>query len=561
LPHQHETYEYHCRLEPFGVFLRRERQAILFIGCAFAALMIAGVFLIDPAFFYPRLQTDPLNYWLKAKQLVEHGNTAARWSVNLPPFPYAAMPGILRAPALLVSPEFDTQLRVIQLLNVPIAAGIAIISAYILSWSQPESRHRLIIALSFAFVLLSPVWIANVFLPLVDAPYAFFTLSSLVLARSIICSSQRLRNQKLSISLFVVFFTISFALRFTAPVVILFAAVLARGRWSQGHISRRMRMTALAAAVALVAALVVINAQAIFGRYFTEPIFFARRASKPGMILNLLGVAVPSEIFPAFALGFSQPPIESHVATHFAETARDTVWLFIGLAISACVATGMWNMKAKLRAELVYVLVAMPVLAIIVPSTTRYLMSYQPIFWLFFSYGLAAVAKRTGVDRLSQRQRRMALTGFAVAAACGVIALRMWRTAGTAGPQSVAVRITQAPEYVRDVSKTFRNLRGYLATLPRDSVLLVGQWGTSGRWNIISGLQYYHADAHLAEVAKRIPVYVLAECGTQENCENPRELAFYVRHQLERWGKFSYEPAFIYVTPHANAQVYRLFPL
>lgn len=561
MPRISETYEYHRQLEPLSVFIRRQRKAILIIGCAFCALVVAAVFLIDPAFFYPRLQTDPLNYWLKAKQLIEHGNTAARWAVNLRPFAYAAMPGILRAPALLLSSEFDTQLRIIQLMNVPLLAGLAIMFAYILSWSQPERRHPACIAFAFGVILLTPVWMTNVFLPLVDAPYAFFTLASLLLARAIICSDRRLRDQKLYVALFGVFFVISFTLRFTAPAVILFAGVLARGRWSRGNISRRLAVVATASAVALVTVLVLFNQNAIFGRYLREPIFFLLRASKPAMLLNLLGVALPSQIIPAFPLGFTRPVIEKHYAIHFAESPRDAIWLVAGILISLVIISGAWNVRRKMLPELLYIAVPLPVLALMLPSTTRYVMTYQPFLWLFFYYGLGAIFAKLHLKRTIIVRNRKAVGVLAVVAVCLVIGLRMFRSAGTSGPQAVAVRVTGMPAYVSDVSRTFRNLRHYLDTLPRDSVLLVGQWGTNGRWSAIEGFHYYAADSLLPEVARRIPVYVLAECGTQETCQDPREFGLYVRYDIEKWGSFIYKPEFMYVTPHANAQVYRIFPL
>ncbi len=561
MPHLHETYEYHLQLEPFGAFLRRERKAILLISCAFAAAMVAVVFLIPPAFFYSRIQTDPLNYWLKAKQLVEHGNTAARWAVNMRPFAYAAMPGVLRAPALLLSSEFDRQLRIMQLMNIPLLAGLGIMSAYVMSWPHPERRHAWIIAFSFAMLLLTPIWLANIFLPLVDAPYAFFTIATIILARAIICSSRRLRDQKLHIALFAVFFAIAFSLRFTAPAVIVFAGILARGRWARGNISPRMLLIAGAAAALLVLIMVAFNVQAIFGRYLPEPLFFLRRASKVGMVLNVFGVALPAQIIPAFHLGFAQTPVEPPFHIHFAESARDAVWLAVGLSISGLIAYGMWTTRRKLLAEAVYILLPLPLLMTMLPSTTRYMMSYQPFLLLFFYYGLVALGARANLDRIPLVHNRVAVIAIVVATISGIVGLRMLRSAGTAAPASRAIRITHAPQYVRDVSTAFGNLRSYLATLPRDSVLLVGQYGTAGRWTIISGFQYYRADSLLPEVARRIPVYVLAECGTQEQCQDAREFGLYTRYEIEKWGDFLYKPEYMYITPNANVQVFRLFPL
>src|SRR5215213_58931 len=160
-----ESYKYHAALEPISSFVRREYLWIALASGLFCAIVLFGIFFIDPAYFYPRLQTDPLNYYLKASALVNSGTTAARFAVNQHPFAYAAMPGVLRAPVLFFFSDFDDQLRGIQILNIPILVSLALMSAYILSWTQPVRRHWMVIVFAFAFILLSPVWIANMFLP------------------------------------------------------------------------------------------------------------------------------------------------------------------------------------------------------------------------------------------------------------------------------------------------------------------------------------------------------------------------------------------------------------
>lgn len=86
------------------------------------------------------------------------------------------MPGALRAPLLDLFDDFDEQLRAVQILNIPIVVAVALFSAYIFSWIHPKRRHHWVIAFAFGFTLLNPVWLSNIFLPLVDAPYAAFTM-------------------------------------------------------------------------------------------------------------------------------------------------------------------------------------------------------------------------------------------------------------------------------------------------------------------------------------------------------------------------------------------------
>ena len=87
------SYEFHESLEPFSAFIRREWKPAAFFGGFFVVAALAVIFSVDPAFFYPRLQTDPLRYLMKAHAFIETGSTTVKAAVNIPPFLYAAMPG------------------------------------------------------------------------------------------------------------------------------------------------------------------------------------------------------------------------------------------------------------------------------------------------------------------------------------------------------------------------------------------------------------------------------------------------------------------------------------
>jgi hypothetical protein len=552
------SYEFHTRLDKPLDFFRRERIAIAVFGGGFTALAIAVILWMDPAFFYPRIQTDPLNYYLKAKAFVETGTTAARWAVNLHPFPYAAMPGVLRAPAIYFFADFDDQLRMMQLMNIIPVGGVALLSAYILSWSVPRRHHAMVIAFSFAFTMLSPIWMANLFLPLADAPYAFFTLAAIVISRNILCSPRQLREQRMALAALFVLFAISFTLRFTGPVVLAFAAVLARGRWTGGHLSRRHVLQGGVAILVVLLALVAFNAEAIFGRYFFEPIFYLVKADRPGMILNLLSSAIPAEIVPNFQLGFRTPTLVNHYYTQFAATPIDALWMLIGIGISGLVFAGMWSARNKLLPEIAYVLIPLPVLAVVLPSTSRYLMTYQPFFWVFFYYGLVAFIERSGFTRPAWMQTRTLAAVAVVAIGAITVGLRMWRTAGTGAVKELAVHFTDVPAYVADVATTFRKLRGYIETLPADDALLISEWGSSGRWDVISGRHYYLPDPALPQMLPDHSVYLLVECGTQESCQDWMTFRILMERRVDEFGDFDYTPVFSYVTPHARAEVLRI---
>lgn len=551
------SFEFHLQLESPFAFLRREWKAIALCGSAFCMVTGLGVFLVDPAFFYPRLQTDPLNYLLKARALIETGSTTARWTVNLPPFAYAAMPGVLRAPLLAAFTEFDHQLRAMQLANIPLLGSVAVMSAYILSWTMPPRRHWIAVAFSFAFILLSPLWLANIFMPLADAPYAALTLATLLVAVELITSPRSPRDRSALVAFGLLLFAVAFMVRFTAPVAVVFIALLGWPRWGSSRLTPVFKWGAIAAGAVFLFVLIGFNAGAIFGRYFYEPLAFLTRGDKPGMLINLLSSALPTQIVPTFQIGFLHPPISDLFNTVFFQTAADTAWAAVGALISSVLIYGMWLSRARFLPEIGYVLAALPVLALILPSTARYLMTYQPFLWIFFYAGVSALVKRLPEGGILRSRRAAAVT--LIAAVAIVLGLRVWKVAGTGSERYFAVTMSRAPEYVTDVSRTFRALRNFIETLPRDKTLLVGGSGTQGRWKMISNQDYYHPDSTLAEVVQSRDVYMLIECGTLEACQAWRIWKRRMKARIVELGPVAFDSVFAVESHRSRAEVLRLY--
>ena len=551
------SYEFHTRIESFSSFCRREWKSIAVFGGGFVVVMTAAVLLIDPAFFYPRLQTDPLNYWLKAKSLVENGNTSARWAVNIRPFAYAAMPGVIRAPLLMLFDGFDAQLRAIQIVNIPVGALVALLSAYIFSWSLPPSRHWLAIGFAFIFTLFNPVWVANIFLPLVDAPYALFTLIGIVLSVRLFAASAT-RSRALAIVAFILCLAIAFPMRFTAPLVLVFALTLVFGK-SDGPLTRHPRIIGLgAAAVILLAALVALNADAIFGRYFKELSAFVIKGDKVGMLLNVTAAAIPSQIIPTFMQGFLYVPIYDYFHADFFGKPMQAAWTIVGLCMCAITVAGMWRSRGRFFPEILYLLAGLPILGLMMPSTSRYLKPYQGFVWMFFFAGAAWIYERNR-HRLPSFMRTRA---FAIAAAASlalvIVGIRSWRTIGTASEKKFAVSVTRAPDYVTDVAATFRGLRGFIETLPADRTLLISDRGSMGRWKVIAGRDYYYPDSATASMTRSKDVYLVVECGTMEGCQIWNEWLKGQESRIDKFGRFTYDSVYAISRPRARAEVYRV---
>lgn len=552
------SYEFHQNLESPFVFFRRQWKAIAFFGGGFASALLAVVLLVDPAFFYPRLQTDPLNYYLKAKLLVETGSADAAWAVNLRPFAYVSMPGILRAPFIAAFADFDDQLRAMQIANIGILGAVALMSAYIFSWVLPVARHWMAIAFAFVFTVLSPVWMANLILPLADAPYAAFTLATVIVSVELFCSPRRLIARPLLIAVLALLFTVSFLLRFTAPVLLAYIAPLAIARWRHDTLSTRTKLLATLVAALLVMLLVVFNLDAIQGRYFREPLFFLKRGEKLGMLINLFGAGFPTQILPTFQLGFVHPPIIDYTRTSFLLDARDAAWAAVGLLIGGVIIAGMWFSRRRFLPEILYLVAALPVIGLMMPSTTRYLMSYQPLFWIFFYTGAATLATRYAPWIIRVVHSRIAVAGALVAAATLVVGLRAWKVAGSASERYFAVTVERVPKYVTDVSDTFSSLRKFLDTLPRDRSLIVGANGTEGRWKAISNLDYYHPDSALSQAVDSKEVYLVIECGTQDACHVWDKWKTRTQDRLAEFGAYEFNSVFAVQSGRARAEVLRM---
>ena len=525
---------------------------------AYITVMLWVLLTVDVAFFYPRIETDQLLYLLKAKALVETGSTTALHAVNLPPFAYAAMPGVIRAPFMILFDDFDQQLRGMQLLNVVFVTVSALMGAYILSWALPRRAHGAAIVYAFVFVLLSPDWLANTFVPLADAPYAMLTLACLIISVRVLVSGRPLKTHKGLLILFAVLFMIAFMVRFTAPILLLPIALLARGRWGNVTLTRRQRRMLIGIPAAALLVLTALNADAIFGKYITEPFWYLFEASKPGIALNLLASAVPSQIVPVFNIGYEVTPPTDRLRPVFGTTPRDLAWVIVGLCISAVAIAGLVRSKRRFLPEFAYLLGVLPVLALMIPSTTRYLMSYQPIIWLAFAVGLASVTAPIR-RRVSARQAK----GFAIAATivafAGVVAMRSARTARTASRAQASSPLAQPLKYRDEVARTYRSLRTFIEGLPAEQSLIVSSWGELGRWDVIASRKsYLPVDTTFRQVVRDKDVYSVLSCGTPMSCQYFDGWIESRKKRLAQFGEFSHDRVFEMRTGSARAEVYRI---
>lgn len=522
-------------------------------------LMLAVVMLIDQSFFYPRLQTDALLYYLKAKSFADTGTTAARLAVNLPPYPYASMPGAMRAPLLKIFSDFDDQMRAIQVTNILLTDALALMFAYIVSWVLPRSRQWLAIGFVFGFMLLTPWWMANIFFALADAPYAAFCIASLIISIRIATSPRPLLRLT-PILCFAAAFVLAFLFRYTEPVVLVAFAVLLRGRLRGRKIPWKVLASAAAVTIGAVALLVFLNRDAIFGRYLIEPLGLFARGDKQSIILNFFLLVIPEQVIPGFALGFSHSPIIDLYHAEFATTRVDVIWSLVGAFITGIVLVGAWRTRDRMLPELLMLICVLPVLVAIMASTSRYFMTYQPFLWIAFYEGARALASRiptTVRKSLASHAGALATGVLVVGVGLGIRARQ--KQEGASGHSRLAA-LTNLPAYVQGVSGTYRPLRQFLQSLPRDRSLLTSSAHNFGRFKAIANLDYYAPDSGLTALAKRKDVYLVFDCGSVDLCAHSAQYEDLVKSNFCAVGEFNYELVFSAKSEKAEAKVFRIRP-
>ena len=545
-------YEFHRGLESPSDFMRREWQALAVFGGGFAAVYLVAIFAVSPSYFYPRLITDSVNYYLTGLAFAETGHLTARIAINLPPFVYLAMPGLLRAPFMMLFSDFDNQLRAIQISNVLLVGVTAAMYAYVLSWIVPRKWHWLAIGFSFGFMLLNPDWGGNIFAVLADAPYAAATIAFLILATRVLSSDRPLKAQPWKIAGCVILFAVAFLLRFSAPVLLVYVAVLAAGRRIHGRRPFGPLLIAAAVVAILLAVLVGLNWKVLHGRYLMEPVQFFRKADKASVMMNLLASALPSQIVPRFQRLFTHVPVLDTYRVHFGTAPRDLILVALGFAISAMTFYGMWRARRRFAPEIAYTLAAMPVLAVMIPSTIRYLIAYEPMFWIFFYIGASALLAPIAVRYSPSPRAVLAAVALFILTAAG--AAYAW----TARSHGGRIAIGETRAYSTEVASTFGDLRSYLETLPRDHTFLIGSRGAAGRWKVISGLEYYRPDSLLSVAVAQRDTYLVLDCATLDLCRGFEVVDRRSRKFLDRYGTFSFDSVFARTTDHAKARVYRI---
>ncbi|MEP6506863.1 MAG: hypothetical protein ABJC63_01455 [Gemmatimonadales bacterium] len=382
-------------------------------------------------------------------------------------------------------------------------------------WMLPKEWHRIATGFAFGFSLITPSWMANVFVGLADAPYAAFFLASMLLAiRILVSPSPFLRSIPL-------FWCSSFSLRprprfrYTAPVLFVLAAVLVKGRMEGDPIPRKLKIWGPVRRVGARYDAGLLQSARDFRPVHCRaaPVYQSRGKKRDPHQLSLPGDTEPDNS--RFALGFSRSPYIDPYHAQFGATHGDITWSLVGECISIVVLLGLWR--------------------------TRTLSGMMPA---------------------SARKRIMPIAGIAtgcVLIAGLIVGVSTRRSTSGRAELSLFQSVRRIPDYFAGVTDTYRPLKTFMDGLPHNQTIIATST-VQVRWSVISGVSYYMADSGLVNVTRKKDVYIVVECQSLDTCAHLDANEAKLKDALCRVGEFNYALVFEARASRSRARVYRVRP-
>lgn len=549
------SYEWHEEHGPFGDLRPVDWRLIFAAAAALTAMYVAALLLIDPDFFLSLLHNDQLKYFLKAARFAETAHTDARLAVNLPPFHYVSLPGVLLAPALWASSDFSVQLRLMQLTNAVGLAACFVLGAGVVAARVAPSRRVLVVAVLACCTLVNRLWFKEVSLPNATIPFMFGSFGATLAAWAAVRGRGR-RERAAWWGLFAVGAVMSFSIKFTAVSLLGYAAVLLAG---QALTARRLDRLGVVMILALAMAMGVVSWASwdTIQHYVSAGQGRLAATSPKDWLLYLVAVALPNTLLPGFLGLYAVDPLPEATRFVWMTNPRDGGLVATGLFISAAVLVGAWRLRKTMLPEALLVASILPVIAGIASSAPRYLLPYAPWIWIL------AITAAKPVAGLSERSlgwwvQRTLLAAFAtLLLAAGWFALSHEKSVRS----TTAGTLTGLRSHVEDVTDTYRALRVSLSLLPRDSTELLLFGGNLGVWGPVLGLSSYAPDERLRLRVQQKQMYLIAVCELRVGCRSLDLAVGRLREGLDKYGPFVYTPFAVLARPPLAIGVYRVLPV
>ena len=544
------AYEWHEDHGPLDGLRPADWQALLVAAAIVTTFYVAALLAIDSDYFLS-FGGDPLKYFLKAARFAATGRTDARLALNLAPFRYVSLPGVLLAPVLWASSDFAVQLRLVQLINAVGFATCFVLGSSIAAARVAPARRTVVVAALAACTLVNRIWFWEVSLPNATIPFMLGSFGATLAA----WAAMRARGHGVRAvwwCLFAVGALMSFAIKFTAASLLGYAALLLAGRALAGR-----RLDRFGVALLLLSAMGM-GAMAWNGwdtiQYYASAGQERLAATSPedwGLYFG--AVALPNTVLPEYRALFAVNPLPQATRFVWMTSTWDVALVAAGLVVSSVILLGAWRLRRAMLPEGLLVASVLPFIAPVATSTPRYLLPYAPWVWIF-----ALAGARPAVNRLEAWLGWKA-RGTLVALSAGVLLAVGW----IALRHSKSVRSTPMGAFaglranLRDVTDTYRAARMTLEALPRDrsELLLAGQ---NYGWGPVLGLSSYAPDDRLRLRIQHKEMYLMVVCEPRAGCKSLESAVHRECVALDRYGPFTYVPLTVHRRPLAALGVYRV---
>lgn len=535
--------------------LRACRTPLFWGGGLFAIGAVALILFSDPAFFYPRMRNDQLNYYLMSAQLAAKQTWLVAVAENASPISYVRLPSLLRAPIFLLFSDFDARIRAIQISNVALMLALGGIQGLFLYRFLPPMRWRSwLVAVPFLYLGLEASWQRNLLLPLSDIFFALFSFVAIFAFRAVVWQPPIGRRSVMLFCVGVAAALISFGIKFLGAF--LFIYPLAMSPWRSANFWRDKSVRVLFLTFAALFLVSVIAAWPLLESYYEAGVLLLTRPEYHGSVadwvVSFFFASLPSQIIPNFSYLYAssfQEPAQFIDANYF--NAGKTWLLIFGALISAAVGFGAYLARRRNKPEILYVLACLVVVAPITTGTARYLTYLQPMFFVFFIHTMREIWVR-----LPNLRRSAALAFFlSCVIAVVVTSFRYVRIESRDAADGLA-RLNGYLRYEQDVAGVYRRFRNRIAELPKDHSRLLPGYSV-GAWKAVDNVEYYIPDGNLGGRMREIDLYLALDCE-RKYCGPVTAAEANLLSELRRYAPVCLKNIYTDVTPFAEARLYKV---
>jgi hypothetical protein len=356
--------------------------------------------------------------------------------------------------------------------------------------------------------------------------------------------------------------------KITALALLGYAGVV----YFQCYKPKRKHIIAAVAVITVIVCALIYSFRSLYMHYIDAVICSAVVSGRPviavlfDMVLNLVGCAIPAQIWPNFSYVFSHSGDPAGLALLVVNFKLQWIpGLAVGLFTTAVVVRGAMLARKSLAPELVWLLLVIPAYSPVLDGagTVRYLAYSQPVFLLLFLIGMAPILDKVRsfieTHNLSLLLEKKVYLGLLLIAG-GLMAIISTVTLRS----SVTARSTTSHfgmiEFLTLLDRDTDMARSTMKSLAKPDVELITTKEGAGLWYLLYGIPYVREDLAVKEVCRGKKVYAVTFCD-RRNCplyfqsmENSLEVA-------RQTASIRLEPVSQYVSAASELVIYRIQPV